>query len=178
MKKKLQLEIEKWKKSSALNIVWTLCNIRTVWIIHIWMTKTTKCRNLPLLLKELMALEKGWKRKQMHLKLKYYSTVFTHHLCTLLPRNNECQIKLLTKVQYTKLESQMWCHIPIPREGIMMSSTITILTSVTCMENVKIASLGKNHFFRSVLNSHLLLQLIYFKLFHFCRIWFKFVFTR
>ena len=58
-----------------------------------------------------------------------------------------------------------------------MSSTITIPTSVTCMENVKIASLGQNHFFRSVLNSHLLLQLIYFKLFHFCRIWFKFVFT-
>ena len=58
-----------------------------------------------------------------------------------------------------------------------MSGTITITTSVTCMENVKVASLGQNHFFRSVLNSHLLLQLIYFKLFHFCRIWFKFVFT-
>ena len=58
-----------------------------------------------------------------------------------------------------------------------MSSTITIPTSVTCMENVKIASLGQNHFFRSVLNSHLLLQLIYFKLFYFCHIWFKFVFT-
>ena len=51
-----------------------------------------------------------------------------------------------------------------------MSSTITIPTSVTCMENVKIASLGQNHFFRSVLNSHLLLQLIYFKLFYFCHI--------
>ena len=60
---------------------------------------------------------------------------------------------------------------------ILMSSTITIPTSVTCMEKVKIASLGQNHFFRSVLNSHLLLQLIYFKLFYFCHIWFKFVFT-
>ena len=60
---------------------------------------------------------------------------------------------------------------------LLMSSTITIPTSVTCMENVKIASLGQNHFFRSVLNSHLLLQLIYFKLFYFCHIWFKFVFT-
>ena len=58
-----------------------------------------------------------------------------------------------------------------------MSSTITIPTSVTCMENVKIASLGQNHFFRFVLNLHLLLQLIYFKLFYFCHIWFKFVFT-
>ena len=45
------------------------------------------------------------------------------------------------------------------------------------MENVKIASLGQNHFFRFVLNLHLLLQLIYFKLFYFCHIWFKFVFT-
>ena len=53
---------------------------------------------------------------------------------------------------------------------LQMSSTITIPTSVTCMENVKIASLGQNHFFRSVLNSHLLLQLIYFKLFYFCYI--------
>ena len=60
---------------------------------------------------------------------------------------------------------------------LKMSSTITIPTSVTCTENVKIASLGQNHFFRSVLNSHLLLQLIYFKLFYFCHIWFKFVFT-
>ena len=42
---------------------------------------------------------------------------------------------------------------------------------------MKIASLGQNNFFRSVLNSHLLLQPIYFKLFHFCCIWFKFVFT-
>ena len=58
-----------------------------------------------------------------------------------------------------------------------MSSTITIPTSVTCMENAKIASLGQNHFFRFVLNLHLLLQLIYFKLFYFCHIWFKFVFT-
>ena len=40
-----------------------------------------------------------------------------------------------------------------------MSGTITIPTSVTCMENVKITILGQNHFFRSVLNSHLLLQL-------------------
>ena len=62
-------------------------------------------------------------------------------------------------------------------QSTKMSSTITIPTSVTCMENVKIASLGQNHFFRSVLNSHLLLQLIYFKLFYFCHIWFKFVFT-
>ena len=46
-----------------------------------------------------------------------------------------------------------------------MSSTNTIPTSVTCMENVKIASLGQNHFFRSILNSHLLLQLIYFRLY-------------
>ena len=63
-------------------------------------------------------------------------------------------------------------QVPHPRASttVKMSSTITIPTSVTCMENVKIASLGQNHFFRSVLNSHLLLQLIYFKLFHFCRI--------
>ena len=59
----------------------------------------------------------------------------------------------------------------------LMSSTITIPTCVTCTENVKIASLGQNHFFTSILNSHLLLQLIYFKLFYFCHIWFKFVFT-
>ena len=70
-------------------------------------------------------------------------------------------------------------QVPHPRASktVKMSSTITIPTSVTCMENVKIASLGQNHFFRSVLNSHLLLQLIYFKLFHFCRILFKILFT-
>ena len=57
-----------------------------------------------------------------------------------------------------------------------MSSTITIPTSVTCMENVKIASLGQNHFFRSILNSHLLLQLIYFRLFYFCHFVFLFLY--
>ena len=77
------------------------------------------------------------------------------------------------RLQERKLSMKIASHW----QSTKMSSTITIPTSVTCMENVKIASLGQNHFFRSVLNSHLLLQLIYFKLFYFCHIWFKFVFT-
>ena len=84
-----------------------------------------------------------------------------------------CQLQRSQSLHYAPSYMQLTSWL----KYTLMSSTITIPTSVTCMENLKIASLGQNNFFRSVLNSHLLLQSIYFKLFHFCRIWFKFVFT-